>query len=130
MPLVYLEPVSAHSKPGDILDLLCKSGGISKQHVGTIEFRGSTAAVEVPDRWQLRLVQSLQGATLRGRRLRIWTDGAATSTGGHNDHFERLLRLMELEAEAEAEQILAAREKLSAGRSGVVRTSAGKPGGE
>lgn len=113
MPLVFLEPVSAKIKTGDILDLLCHTGGISRQQIGTIEMRGGTAAVEVPARWQLRLVRALQGAELGGRRVRIWTDGAAEPGQRPDDHFERLLRLMDLEAEAEAAQALEARSRLS-----------------
>src|ERR1700685_1535623 len=104
MPLLFLEPVSPKSTKAEILALLTHTGGIARQHIGAIELRGATAAIEVPARWQLRLVQSLQGATLNSRRLRVWTDGSAAHGGSAHDHFERLLRLMEREAEAEAEQ--------------------------
>ncbi len=117
MPLLFIEPIPSQAGKSELLELLTKTGGIARQHVGTIELRGATAAVEVPERWQLRLVQSLQGANLRGRRLRVWTDGApaggASRPAGVDEFFNRLLRLMEVEAQAEAEQAALARERLT-----------------
>jgi superfamily I DNA and/or RNA helicase len=79
-------------------------GALDRRRVGRIDLRGSTATVEVPSEWTGRLVKTLDGALLKDRRVRVWATATVSSSGAGEDHFQRLTRLLELEARAEAEQ--------------------------
>jgi len=105
MPLLYLEPLLPHTKEGDLLHLLCAVGGIGRGKVGRIDLYGAVAVVEVPSGWEMRLAKSLDGAELKGRRLRVRAGGGRQLTGPE-DHFGRLARLVRLEAEGEANEIV------------------------
>jgi superfamily I DNA and/or RNA helicase len=112
MALLYLEPLPASVTKGELLEFICTGGEIDRRRVGRIEVRGATAVVEVPDGWQGRLVKVLDGAALRQRRLRVWSE-KTTVAPVEGDHFQRLARLLELEARAEAEQVQAQLEQLA-----------------
>ena len=104
MPILHLEPLPPRATKGDVLRLVCDHGGLDGKQVGRIEVQGRTATVEIPDGWEARLLKALDGAALHDRRLRVWSGG-----GGHTagvDHFRRLSELLELEAQAEARQVL------------------------
>ena len=70
--------------------------------------------VEVPEQWVARLVRSLDGASWKERRLRAWTTAAPAPSTHEEDHFQRLIRLLELEAAAEARQVRERSDRLSA----------------
>src|SRR5689334_3624060 len=106
MILLYLEPVPPRTTKGEILHFLMTAGGIRREQVGRIDLRGATAVVEVPPGWETRLVKALDGAALKNRRLRAWSTAGPDSPSAGEDHFQRLARLLNLEAEAEARQIL------------------------
>src|SRR5262249_35518258 len=74
---------------------------------------GRTATVEVPDGWEARLLEALDGAALHDRRLRVWTGGGPAA--GADDHFRRLADLLELESDAEARQVLERVQRLPPG---------------
>jgi superfamily I DNA and/or RNA helicase len=112
MALLNLEPLPPRTTKGEVLDFLCTTGGIDRRHVGRIDLRGASAIVEVPDDWLHKLVKALDGAALKERRVRAWSGGTAAA-GGDDDHFQRLARLLDLEAEAELEQTRARLELLS-----------------
>jgi ATP-dependent RNA/DNA helicase IGHMBP2 len=136
MPLLHIEPLPPRTSKGEILDLLCTTGGLQRQQVGRIELHGALATIEVPAEWQTQLVKALDGASLKDRRLRAWSDGSAITAGDGDQHFSRLVRLLNLESEAEARQILDdARQSGAAERAGnclsglvVVEESAGLGG--
>jgi superfamily I DNA and/or RNA helicase len=111
MALLHLEPLPPRTTKGELLHFLTDVGKIDRGRVGRIDLQGTTATVEVPDGWEARLVRALDGAALRERRLRVWSVAAGTSFG--EDHFGRLARLLDLEADAEAEQALARTRGLS-----------------
>jgi hypothetical protein len=113
MPLLHLEPLPPRLTKGEILHFLSTTGGIRRELVGRIELRGALAAVEVPPGWETRLVKALDGASLKGRRLRAWTAVTEASPGPREDHFQRLARLLRLESEAEARQTLESRRGLT-----------------
>lgn len=112
MPLLYLEPLLPRTKKGDVLHLLCQAGGIKREQVGQIDLRGAIAVVEVPVGWETRLAKVLDGAELKGRRLRCRAGGAISSIGP-DDHFGRLARLVRLESEAEAQELTQKSRRLS-----------------
>ena len=111
MPLLFIEPLHPRTGKGDILALLVEQGGISRGLIGRIEFQAGQAVVEIPAGWETRLVKGLQGASLHQQPVRAWV--AAAETGGPEDHFQRLMRLLEIESRAEAEQALERIRRLS-----------------
>ncbi len=113
MALLHLEPLPARAGRGDLLRLVCEQGGIDRRLVGKIEIAGKSATIEVPDSWSARLVRALDGASFQERRIRAWSAGPQTGLDS-DDHFQRLTRLLELESDAEAQQILEQIRSLSA----------------
>lgn len=105
MTLLHLEPLPPRTTKGDILNLLCTAGGLRREQVGRIDLQGATVVIEVPDGSDARLVRALDGTSFKERRLRAWCTGSIPPTDA-NDHFQRLARLLDLEAQAEAQQIL------------------------
>lgn len=112
MTLLHLEALPPRTTKGTIVRLLTQVGELDKQRVGVIEIRGREASVEVPDSWAARLVRALDGTPLADRHIRAWHESIA-SNRDEQDHFTRLVGLLEIEAEAEAEQLVRAQEKLS-----------------
>ena len=105
MKLLYLEPLPPRTTKGEILNLLCTAGGLRREQVGRIDFQGATVLIEVPDGSDARVVKALDGSSFKERRLRAWCTGSVSLTDA-NDHFQRLARLLDLESQAEAQQIL------------------------
>ncbi len=103
MPHVVLEQLASRVGKSDLLRLFDNVGGLSGNRIGKIELSGGRATVEVPSGWEDRLARTLDGATLHGRRIVAWasndTPGGPTTEQGH---LQRLLRLIEIEREAEA----------------------------
>ena len=114
MSLLHLEPLPPRVSRGDVLRFVCERGGIDGRLVGRIDLQGRSATVEVPDSWEARLVKALDGAALNDRKLRAWSEGGPTGAAGE-DHFQRLSRLLELESQAEARQLLEAVQRLAPG---------------
>ena len=103
MSLLHLESLPPRTTKGDILRLLCTSGGIGREQVGRIEVFGAIGTVELPAGWEAKLAKALDGLELRGRRIRA-RPGGMTQTGP-DDHFSHLARLVRLESEEEARQM-------------------------
>ena len=114
MALLHLEPLPPRVSRGDVLRFVCERGGIDGRLVGRIDLQGRSATVEVPDSWEARLVKALDGAALNDRKLRAWSGGGPAGGAGE-DHFLRLARLLELESQAEARQLLEAVQRLAPG---------------
>ena len=110
--LLHLEALPLRTTPGTIIRLLEQVGGLERRWVGAIELRGRTATVEVPPQQAARLVKLLDGANLANQHLRAWVECAGEG-GGPADHFQRLLRLLDIEGRAESEQLLAHLRELS-----------------
>jgi superfamily I DNA and/or RNA helicase len=112
MALLHIESLPARTTKGTIVRLLTQVGAIDRKRIGAIELRGREAAVEVPDKWAARLVKALDGTSLLNKHLRAWSEAGASS-GDDEDHFERLVRLLEIEAEAEAQRTARSLRRLS-----------------
>ncbi|MSQ92990.1 MAG: DNA-binding protein [Gemmataceae bacterium] len=106
MTLLHLEPLPPRTTKGEILRLLCTAGGLRREQVGRIDLQGATVVIEVPDGSEARVVKALDGTGFKERRLRAWCTGSSASPADANDHFQRLARLLHLESQAEAQQIL------------------------
>ena len=113
MPLLRLQSLPPRAGKSDILAFLESTGGLNRRHVGRIELAGREATVEVPEGWQDRLLKSLDGQPLAGRRVRVWIDDSADRPRGDEDHFTRLARLLDLESQAEARQAAGLAARLS-----------------
>jgi DNA polymerase III delta prime subunit len=112
MALVHLELLPRRIQKADLLQFLQATGGLDRQRVGRIELRGNAATVEVPDGWESRLVRTLDGRPLGERHVRVWAEGASSTTSGE-DHFDRLARLLDLESKAEAREAVQRAQRLS-----------------
>jgi ATP-dependent RNA/DNA helicase IGHMBP2 len=114
MTLLRLEPLPPRTTKGEILNLLCTAGGLRHEQVGRIDLQGATVAIELPDGSDARVVKALDGISFKERRLRAWCTGASVSPTDANDHFQHLARLLNLESQAEARQIIENAEQPSA----------------
>lgn len=112
MALLHLDALPPRTTKGTIVRLLTQVGEIDKQRIGTIAIQGKSATVEVPDTWAARLAKKLDGTELANRHIRAWP-ATAPSSGNREDHFERMIRLLEMEGSAEAEQLLQSQRRLS-----------------
>jgi hypothetical protein len=102
MALLHLEPLPRNATPGEVLRFVAGVGKLDGKHVGKITLLGNAARVEVPDAHAAKLVVALDGAAFRERPVRV---RFADRTGaGSHEHFDRLARLLQLEADAEREQ--------------------------
>lgn len=114
MPFVYLRSLPRRIKTSDILAFLEQVGGLSGRRVGKIELQGGEAAIEVPEGWQSRVAKALNGQMLGDRRVQAWVETPAASHSGAEDHFAQLLRLLEMESQAEAQEAAERCRRLSA----------------
>ena len=112
MALLHLDALPPRTTKGTIVRLLIQVGEIDKQRIGTIAIQGRSATVEVPDTWAARLAKKIDGTDLANRHIRAWP-ATAPSSGNREDHFERMIRLLEMEAAAEAEQLLQSQRRMS-----------------
>lgn len=101
-------PLHIHSIPnglskGNLLRWILDSNEVRKPQVGSIEFRGRQAVVELPDSAGQRVAKCLDGQALMGRKVQVWFAAEGTSPD-RNDHFEQLTRWLEMEGRAELEQ--------------------------
>jgi ATP-dependent RNA/DNA helicase IGHMBP2 len=112
MATLHLDALPPRTTKGTIVRLLTQVGEIDKQRIGVIEIQGRSATAIVPDNWAARLAKKLDGTELANRHIRAWP-AAPRSSGDREDHFERMIRLLEMEADAEAEQLLQAQRRQS-----------------
>jgi ATP-dependent RNA/DNA helicase IGHMBP2 len=114
MPLVILDQLAAKVSKADLLRLFDEIGGLAGSRVGKIELSGGRATVEVPSGWEERLARLLDGAVLHRRRISAWAGGAgADEAGADREHLQRLIRLIEIEREAEAQRAVELCRRLS-----------------
>jgi len=111
MAILRLEALPPRTTKGTIVRLLTQVGELDRQKIGNIELHGRSASIEIPDAWAARLVKALDGTQLANQNIRAACLSGTVS--GPEDHFGRLLRLLEIEAEAEAQQMLQAQRQLS-----------------
>jgi len=104
MPLLWIEPLPRRVSKGELLRWVAEAGGLEGKRVGRIELTGNRGTLEVPDGWETRLVKALDGQRFGERRVRVWTSDGTAVTPSLEDHFQRLARLLEVEAGAESRQ--------------------------
>ncbi|HEY2839180.1 MAG TPA: AAA domain-containing protein [Pirellulales bacterium] len=118
MPIVQLEQLSPKVRKADLLRLFDEVGGLAGKRIGRIEISAGRATVEVPSGWEGRLAKALDGATLHGRRIAAWVEDASPTSGrsrSNEAHLPRLIRLIEIERQAEAERAVERARRLSPG---------------
>ena len=106
MGILYLEPLPPRAGKSEVLKWLADSGQIERSKIGRIDLQGKRAAVQVPDGRLQRLARQLDGAAFGERRVRAWAEMPDAVGRGGEDHFQRLGRLLDLEAKAAAERTL------------------------
>ncbi|MCB8943049.1 MAG: AAA family ATPase [Ardenticatenaceae bacterium] len=99
MELIYLDGLPPITGKGGIVHLLAEEGQISANRIGKIVLNGGLATVEVAEGWAARLVRALDGVQVETRRIRVWQQ-----VGSQDAHFQKLLRWLALEADAERSQ--------------------------
>jgi len=108
--LLFLDALPARTTRGTIIRLVEQVGQLDRRSIGTVEVRGRAATVEVPRDQLQRLVRALDGVNLANRYLRASAAHLPDRHGSdEDDHFLRLRRLLEWEAQAESEHVLARR---------------------
>lgn len=111
---LHLESLPPSVTKSELLQFILDAGGIDHRRLGKLELRGTQAAIEVPAGWEGRLVKALSAAPFRQRQLRVWAEGGSTfSSAAQQEHFDRLIRLLELESRAEAERAVERGRRLS-----------------
>src|SRR4029078_6326999 len=115
MPIVHLEQLSPKVGKADLLKIFAQMGGLPGTRIGKIELGGGRATVEVPSGWEGRIAKALDGASLAGRAMRSWrrADKPRGAREAHDDHFRRLIELLELERETEARRAVERGRRLS-----------------
>lgn len=113
MPLLHIEPLPRRATKPEILDFLDRTGGLDRRHVGRIELRGASAVIDVPDGWEARLLKALDGQMFGDRRVRVRITADGATAAGPEDHFGRLLRLLDMESREEARRAAEAMRKVS-----------------
>jgi superfamily I DNA and/or RNA helicase len=114
MALIHIESFPRQTTKSDLLSFLNSVAGMDRQRVGRIDLLGGKAVMEVPDGWQARLTQALDGQPLGGRRVRVWAEGPADGEDTDGGHFERLTRLLDMESRTQAREAAERGRRLSA----------------
>ena len=103
-PLIRLGSLPRRITKLDLLAFLDEHGGLDRRHVGQIALNGHEATIEVPEGWPARLVKALDGQPLGDRRVRAWAEHSSDRPSSAGEHFARLLRLLDMETQAAAQQ--------------------------
>lgn len=111
MALIHLDALPPKTTKGTIVRLVVQLGEMDRNRIGTVEVHGRSATIEVPDSWGHRVAKAIDGSNLANRLIRAWCETAGEDDDGHLAH---LMRLLELEGAAEAEQMRRQRDRLSA----------------
>lgn len=105
MPRIVIEPIIGDKSPAALLQDIAALSGCDARQLGAPQIQGRRAELAVPERWQARLLDALDGARLRGRKVRAWVEGARSQAGEAGALLERLKELLEVErAAAERQQ--------------------------
>jgi len=104
MALLHLEALPPRTTRKELIQFLIQIHKVDERQIGRVDLRGTVAVIEVAEPWAGRLLKALDGASWKDRRLRARMTASASAAGSDEDHFQRLTRLLALEAAAEAEQ--------------------------
>ncbi len=104
MATLNIDRLPRNATPGEVLRFVATHGKIDGKRIGTIAFLGNTAIVDVPDNAASKLVTALDGATFRDYPIRVRLTTKLARESGPN-HFDHLTRLLQLEADAERQQM-------------------------
>ena len=99
MAAIHIEPVPHRCSPGMVLAFICDRAKIDRKHVGKIALIGRGATVEIGEAKANQVVKLLDGATFNEKPVRVRF--ASRADYQEADHFAKLSKLLDLEAEAE-----------------------------
>src|SRR5436305_2852264 len=105
MATLHLDPLPRNATAGEVLRFVCDAAAIDGKLVGKITFQPRGATVELPDSHAAKAVAALDGAAFRERRVRARLATPPRSDTPHADHFAKLARLLDLEAEEERRRL-------------------------
>ncbi|MBS0208039.1 MAG: AAA family ATPase [Planctomycetes bacterium] len=112
MAILHFDSLPPRTSKGELLKLICDQSGLSGGKVGRLDVQGNRATAEIPDDWAGRLVQSLDGASLNDRRIRVRAESKSAPVDA-GDHFQRLSRLLQMESREELRRAGEQRRRLS-----------------
>ncbi len=98
MSILHLYPVPRKTSKGRVLQWLVEHGNIKSKAVGRIAITGSLARIGVETNLGPRVTKFVHGQKFDNRTIEAWDSPSDTDYGG-NDYFEKLLKLLEIEAE-------------------------------
>ena len=102
MPL-HIDSLPGRISKGALLRWILDTEEVRKQQVGSIEIYGRHAKIELPDSAGLRLARRLDGQKLMGRTAQVWFE-APHADNDPSGHFAQLVRWLDMEQSAEAQQ--------------------------
>lgn len=105
MALIYIDNLPPRTTKGNILHLLIETGNIPKDAIGKINLSDSRAIVEIPDEGAETAVTRLDGARVESRWVTVW-QAMGRNISPKPDHFHKLHKLLQLEAEAQEKEAL------------------------
>ena len=95
--ILIIDGLPPSTGKGTLLRLLIEEGKIKKAGIGKIVLNGGMATIEVSEGWAPRLARVMDGLQVESRHIRAWQQQQGTGQA----HFDRLLRWLDMEAEAE-----------------------------
>ncbi len=101
MELLFIENLPFRIGKGAVYGWLLDEGRLRKEEIGRIRINHATATVEIDQDDLSTLVRRLDGLTIESRRIHVWRQAKR----GEQPHFDNLLRWLDLEADAEKEQL-------------------------
>ena len=104
MATLHIDRLPRNATPGEVVRFASRYGKIEGKALGRVAFLGSSAVVTVPDGQASRLVAALDGATFRDYPVRVRLT-SAVPRGEAAAHFDHLARLLQLEADAERQEV-------------------------
>ncbi len=101
MQLLFIENLPHRVGKGAVYRLLLEEGRLPKEVIGRIRTTHTTATIEIDQDDLGKLVRKLDGLLIESRRIHVWRQARP----GEQPHFDNLLRWLDLEADAEKEQL-------------------------
>ena len=104
MPLLHLHPLPYRCKTGKLFSWILDNSGLKKQNIGKISIQWCHGEIEIPVNFGARLASKLNGLIFEDQSVEAWFEDSEISHS-ENQHFQKLLQLVSIEARAEANRI-------------------------
>ena len=104
MATLHIDRLPRNATPGEVVRFACKYGKVEGKSLGRVAFLGSSAVLTVADGNAAKLVAALDGATFRDYPVRVRLT-SSVPRGDSTGHFEKFVKLLSLEADAERKEM-------------------------